>query len=174
MQGLLTSAPAPGHADQLRAFAPMMGSWALVVEDIARDGTVETRDGEWHFDWALGGRAVVDVWISPARASRADVDDGEWGMSVRFWDDAIGRWRSIWHGPGRGWVIAFLGRRVGSEVHLEADHDGTPIRWRFRDITPTTFAWCAEHRRDGAWHVHQRFHATRDPTLAPPGADVPG
>lgn len=47
----------------------MIGSWHLVVENVLPDGRVETTDAEWHFDWALGGRAVVDVWISPSRAA---------------------------------------------------------------------------------------------------------
>jgi len=42
----------------------------VLAEDVAPDGSVEVGDGEWHFGWALDGRALADVWISPSRAAR--------------------------------------------------------------------------------------------------------
>jgi hypothetical protein len=74
------AAPRPELADRLAVFAPLVGSWDLVVEDVAADGSVEVTDGEWHFGWALDGRALADVWISPSRTARAGgARDGEWG-----------------------------------------------------------------------------------------------
>lgn len=159
---LLSPAPHPDAHDQLLAFTPMIGRWSLRVENIAADGTVVLTDAEWHFSWALDGRAVVDVWISPARGGGRDAAPGEWGMSVRFYDESIGRIRSTWHGPGRGWVIPFLARTIGGELRLEAEHDGLEVRWTFSDIAERSFRWRAEERAGGGeWRVRQRFDATR-------------
>jgi hypothetical protein len=159
---LISSAPHPDAGAPLLAFASMIGSWSLAVENIQPDGRVDVTDAEWHFAWALDGRAVVDVWISPARGPARDDAPGEWGMSVRFYDESIDRIRSTWHGPGRGWVIPFLAQTDGDELRLEGDHDGLEVRWTFSDITEQAFRWRAEERAVGEeWRVRQRFTASR-------------
>ena len=164
---LLSPAPAADADPQLRLFEPMIGSWSLVVENVLPGGHVETTDAEWHFAWGLGGRAVIDVWISPSRAAASASGRGEWGMSVRFYDELIGRIRSTWHGPHRGWVIPFLAGRVGDEIRLEGEHDGLEVRWTFSEIGESSFRWRAEERPPGdEWRVRQRFFATR--VAAPP------
>ena len=159
---LVSPAPAPDLDEQLRLFERMIGSWSLVVENISAEGAVSITDAEWHFAWALGGHALVDVWISPSRAQAPPQGPEEWGMSVRFYDERIGRIRSTWHGPHRGWVIPFLARQVGEEMTLEGTHDDVELRWTFSDIRPRSFRWRAEERPpDGEWWVRQRFTASR-------------
>jgi hypothetical protein len=156
-------APRPELAERLGVFAPLIGSWDLVVEDVAPDGSVEVSDGEWHFGWALDGRALADVWISPSRAARAaGARDGEWGLSLRFWDGALGAYRSTWHGPLRGWVLPFRALPTGDGLVLEGVRDGTGLRWIFSEVTAVSFRWRAEEAEDGApFRVRQRFAATR-------------
>lgn len=159
---LLAPRPHPHAPEQLRLLAPLIGSWSLVVENFAPDGSVEVTDAEWHFDWALDGRAVVDVWISPSRPHIPSSGPHEWGMSVRFFDESIGRLRSTWHGPRRGWVIPFLARASAREITLDGEHDGVQVRWTFSDIAEAAFRWRAEERPPGGdWWVRQRFQATR-------------
>jgi hypothetical protein len=158
------AAPRPELADRLGVFAPLIGSWDLVVEYLDADGGVETReDGEWHFGWALDGRALADVWISPSRAARArGARDGEWGLSLRFWDEAAGAYRSTWHGPLRGWLIPFTARPTDDGLALEGERDGTRLRWTFSELTDDSFRWRAEEASGGgAFRVVQRFAATR-------------
>jgi hypothetical protein len=157
------AAPRPELADRLGVFAPLVGSWDLVVEDVGPDGDVEVGDGEWHFGWALDGRALADVWISPSRGARAEgARDGEWGLSLRFWDEAFGAFRSTWMGPLRGWVIPFTARPTADGLVLEGDRDGTRLRWIFTEVTATGFRWRAEEAEPGAdFRVRQRFTATR-------------
>jgi hypothetical protein len=161
-------APRPELADRLGVFAPLIGSWSLRVEDVGPDGAVEVSDGEWHFGWALDGRALADVWLSPSRAARADgARDGEWGLSLRFWDERLGAYRSTWHGPLKGWVIPFTARPTGDGLVLEGERDGVRLNWIFSELTPTSFRWRAEEAEPGAdFRVRQRFFATR--------ADQPG
>jgi hypothetical protein len=156
--------PRPELAEPLGLFAPLIGSWSLVVENFAEDGSVQVTDGEWHFGWALDGRAVTDVWISPSRERRsAEGLDGEWGMTLRFFDPAIGAFRSTWHGPARGWVIPFIGRPTEDGLMLEGELDGVVRRWIFTDITADGFKWRAEETPAGAKEpfVRQRFTALR-------------
>lgn len=155
--------PRPELAEHLAVFEPLIGSWSLVVRNFAEDGTVRTTDGEWHFGWALDGRALADVWISPARASRSGGADGEWGMSLRFYDPRLGAFRSTWLGPGRGWVIPFVGRPTEDGFALEGEANGVRLRWVFSELTAESFAWRAEETPPGAVRsfVRQRFQARR-------------
>ena len=140
MDALISPSPRP-DLPGAEVFAPLIASWDLVVTDVADDGTSSDRTGEWHFAWALDGRAVVDVWISPSRAVRAeDGDAGEWGMTVRFPDPVTGRWRSTWHGPARGWLIPFEAAVDSGAPVLTSELDGVTRRWIFSDVTPASFA----------------------------------
>lgn len=156
------AAPRPELAERLELFAPLIGSWDLRVFDVEPDGSVLESSAEWHFSWALDGRAVADVWINPARADRGPGSDGEWGLSVRFFDPAIGAWRSTWHGPKRGWVIPFLARGTDEGIVLEGWLDDTAHRWVFSELAGDSFRWRREETGpDGKTTVWQRFEAKR-------------
>jgi hypothetical protein len=156
--------PRPELRDRLGVFQPLIGSWSLIVDDFEADGTVGRREGEWHFGWALDGRALVDVWICPSRAAiAAGAPDGEWGTSIRFWDERIDAFRSTWHGPQRGWVIPFQATTEDGGIVLRGRRDGgVDLAWIFSDVTEKSFSWRAEEREPGAtWRIRQRFAATR-------------
>jgi hypothetical protein len=155
--------PRPECTDQLAAFAPLIGSWDLRVTNYREDGTSATVDGEWHFGWALDGRAVADVWIVPSRRSRPPKGDGEWGVTIRFFDPSIDAWRSTWHGPAHGSVLPFTARRIGDELVLEARFsEDVTTRWIFSEISSDSFRWRAEETPDaGPSFLKQEFAATR-------------
>lgn len=161
-------APHPSVADKLAPFAPLIGSWDV---DIVYHGAGGERrvTGEWHFGWALEGRALVDVWIAPARPLRNGPMpvSGEWGVTVRFYDPSIDAWRSTWHGPKHGVLMPFIGRRVDGEIVLEGTFQpGEVTRWIFSDITPETFRWRAVTSRDhwSTVNLQQEMSARRQPT----------
>lgn len=154
--------PRPELAEELALFAPLMGSWALRVFDYERAGNVRESSAEWHFSWALDGRAVADVWINPARADRGPDTDGEWGLSLRFYDPGIRAWRSTWHGPGRGSVIPFTARASEDGIVLSARVQDTDHRWIFSELAADSFRWRREETApDGTTAIRQRFEATR-------------
>jgi hypothetical protein len=96
--GAFTAAgPRPELADRLGMFAPLIGSWALQVFDYGPGELVLESTAEWHFTWALDGRAVADVWINPSRADRGPDADGEWGLSDLTADSF--NWRAEETGP---------------------------------------------------------------------------
>ncbi|MGY1660394.1 hypothetical protein ACI78Q_04130 [Geodermatophilus sp. SYSU D00705] len=163
LAGVFTAgAPRAELADRLALFAPLVGSWDLRVTDVAADGSETERDGEWHFGWALDGRALADVWISPSRAARArGAPDGEWGLSLRFWDEALGAYRSTWHGPARGWVIPFTAAPSPDGLVLSGERDGTRLRWVFSEVGADGFHWRAEEDDGEGFRVRQRFVAVR-------------
>jgi hypothetical protein len=160
-RAFVAEGPRPELAEELAMFAPLMGSWDLRVFDYQPDGTVRESSAEWHFSWALDGRAVADVWINPSRAERGPHNDGEWGLSLRFYDPLIGAWRSTWHGPKRGWVIPFVGRPTNDGIELTGEVQGTRHRWVFSELTEDSFRWRREETSDGVLSIRQRFEATR-------------
>jgi len=136
---LTAPGPDPAYAEELQTFGRFVGSWQLEVTEY--DGDVVTRSGEWHFGWALGGRAVQDVWISPSRKDqlRLGVPAVEWGTAVRFYDPNIDGWRVSWSGPCKGRQLAFVARESDGRIVLEGDG----VQWVFSEIEEDRFRWTA-------------------------------
>jgi hypothetical protein len=147
-QAFLAEAPAEGL--DLSLFGQFAGSWLLDCTEYADDGSSTVKRGEWHFGFALGGRATTDVWILPGV---------EQGVSVRFPDPAAGPgiWRSTWVGPRRHRVHTFLATQVEDEIVL----DGGDLRWTFSDIAADAFSWRNEARHEGSWRLQQTFRVWR-------------
>ena len=161
---LFADGPAPDFRDELQLFGQFVGSWELDVVYHSPAGERRT-SAEWHFAWALNGRAVQDVWIAPSRRDRergeAEVD---WGTTLRFYDPRIGAWRSTWIGPVKRLVLPFVARAVGDEIVLEGGfQDGLVKRWIFADVEPESFRWRAvESSDDGhTWELVQEMWARR-------------
>jgi hypothetical protein len=141
----------PADGVDLSLFGQFAGSWVLDCTGYDLDGSSTVRRGEWHFGYALGGRATTDVWILP---------EVEHGVSVRFPDPAAGAgvWRSTWVGPGRRRLHTFLASRIGGEIVL----DGGDLRWTFSDIEADAFHWRNEaQQHDGTWQLQQTFRVWR-------------
>ncbi len=64
--------------------------------------------GEWHFGWALEGRAVQDVWIVPPRGElrRGDAaaNVNSYGTTLRVYDPDIDAWRDAMDRSGDGGI----------------------------------------------------------------------
>ncbi|CAM3391278.1 hypothetical protein KIPE111705_06070 [Kibdelosporangium persicum] len=146
--------PHPEHAAELMLFGQFAGSWDVEVTDHFEDGTTRTMTGEWHFGWALQGRAIQDVWIVPGR---------EYGMTVRFYDPRISAWRSTWIGPASGYVQQFVARQEGAEIVLSGQQaDGRLVRWIFSSITAESFHWRNVISSDGqVWRCRQEMNVVR-------------
>jgi hypothetical protein len=160
----LAEGPDLALADKLQLFGQFVGSWDVEVTNHRPDGSSETIPAEWHFAWALGGRAIQDVWIAPSRAERVSGRDGEWGATMRFYDEAIDAWRSTWIGPRNRVVMPFLARSVGDEIVLEGSfEDGVRTRWIFSEITRDSFSWRAVDSKDDgeSWTLLQEMKARR-------------
>ena len=164
IEALHASGPHPDEAKDLMLFGQFVGAWDLDVTNIAPDGTRTELKGEWHFGWVLEGRAVMDVWITPRRSLRGQMEPYEYGASLRFFDPALGAWHSIWMGPVRHTVRPFIARQVKDEIILEGSFaSGSRTRWIFSQIMETSFQWRnMESSDDGAtWTIAQTMSAQR-------------
>lgn len=163
---LLSKGPNPSEPPELMQFGRFVGAWDLKVTYFDPTGLVSREvEGEWHFGWVLEGRAVADVWIVPRRSLRepSGPPAGEYGMSLRFYDQSIAAWRSTWLGPVHKVVLPFIAKQIGDEMVLERLEGERLVRWVFSDITSDTFTWrnivsidCGE-----TWHLEQQFKARR-------------
>ncbi len=160
---MVADTPRPEYADAFRPFAPLIGSWDLDVAWYDDSGAITRQTkGEWHFAWALDGRAVADVWIAPSRAARATDGDGEWGLSIRIYDPELQAFRSTWMGPKAAFVMPFIARATADTITLESQIVNT--RWEFTGITATGFHWRNEDiDAEGNVILRQTFVATRQP-----------
>lgn len=158
----------PAHADNLKLYAWLIGSWMLDISEVLDDGTTRRRPGEWHFGWVLEGRAIQDVWIVPPRGAgrRGDTvaQRQYYGTTLRVYDPAIDAWRIQWTDPVVQAHLSMTGRRQGDDiVQLGTDAAGNLRRWSFSEITPDAFRWRGEISADGGatWRCHIDFRARR-------------
>lgn len=167
---LLADGPRPEFAADLALFGQFVGSWDLEVVNYPVDAAPQEETGEWHFAWALDGRAIVDVWISPARDHRTHRRDaGDYGLTVRFFDPDLAAWRSTWLGPVRRIVRPFIARAVGEEIVLSGSFEaGVETRWIFSQITRERFHWRCVQSTDGwaSQRLLQEMRAFRQPAAA--------
>jgi hypothetical protein len=165
IEALHVDGPAGEHAEELMLFGRFVGSWRLEWRGANPDGSPATMNGELHFGWVLGGRAVQDIWIVPGRGQPGEGRPplAFHGSTIRFYDPSIDAWRSTWIEPVNGRVRRFIGRPVEGEIVLLSDEDDPQLRWRFTDIAPDSFVWRAEISDDGGatWEFDEEMRATR-------------
>jgi len=70
-ESLTASGPHPSLGAHAVTYGRVIGSWAgeFNAYPVGRD--IVSTSAEVHFAWALDGRAVQDVWITPSRKDRA-------------------------------------------------------------------------------------------------------
>jgi hypothetical protein len=150
------------------AYGWLIGSWELEVRhyagvDVAQRGI----QGEAHFAWVLGGRAVQDVWIMPQRSQRTaslGKTMNMYGTTLRVWDSSIQAWRISWSNPAGDHYEQQIGRWSGQDVvQIGTRFNGTPTRWRFTEITADSFHWLGEAlEADGqTWKLEGEFLARK-------------
>jgi hypothetical protein len=110
-RALISDAPSTELGNAAEAFGWLIGGWAAQIRDFDPDGRVRHGSGEWWFSWALEGRAVQDVWISPPRSKRTS-DHGKppdqssannrYGTTVRWFELKDGVWRIVFVNPVSG------------------------------------------------------------------------
>lgn len=163
---LIAEAPSPDIAPLDCPYGPLIGAWRVRTIDYGEDGTKHEAQGEWFFFWALEGRAVMDVWISPPRSERGRVDAyaNRYGTSVRAYDPVRKQWRVTWINPASGAYDTLWARRDGGAiVHEGPDRDGNLMRWTFKHIRERSAHWTGERSKDGGetWRLEAEFHLER-------------
>jgi hypothetical protein len=155
---LAADGPAPELAEELMLFGRFVGAWDVEMTEYAEDGSTRVREGEWHFGWVLGGRAIQDVLFEKgAPADRR-------GTSLRAYDADVEVWHVTWMSPAGGEFVHLIARETPSGIFQEGRaSNGSLARWTFSDITDDAFTWTAEASPDGGgtWRLEQRMRARR-------------
>jgi len=158
--------PHPEHADALMLFGQFVGSWDVEAIQHAPDGAERRMSGEWHFFWALEGRAIEDVIISPRRAERnaRNWGEGDYQTAIRIYHPATDSWEVIAISPIYEQVHRLVARAEGETIVLRGTRpDGRPQVWMFLDITPDRCRWQGKVSNDGGetWFVDEEMILTR-------------
>ncbi len=168
LDALGADGPSADRAGRMDLYGRFVGSWDLDVRQFSEDGTERRRAGEWHFGWALEGRAIQDVWIVPPRGELrhgdAAANINSYGTTLRVYDPDIDAWRIQWTDPVTRNFLQMIGRAEGRDiVQLGTRPDGRLARWSFRDITADSFLWRGEVSADAGatWRVVTEFTARR-------------
>jgi hypothetical protein len=145
-------------------YGQFVGSWDGKVVVHRPDGERTESSCEVHFGWALGGRAVQDVWIVPSLAGRApDEPDRMHGTTLRVYDPREDRWEITWIDPLRHMFDRMIGRASGKDIVQEyRNAEGRLTQWCFTGITGESFHWLSRESADGAaWRVTAEFFLKR-------------
>ena len=142
LEALGAVGPSADRAGKMDLYGRFVGSWDLDVRQFADDGRERRRTGEWHFGWALEGRAIQDVWIVPPRGELRHGDAtakiNSYGTTLRVYDPDIDAWRIQWTDPVARSFLQMIGRADGRDiVQLGTRPDGQLMRWRFSRSRPT-------------------------------------
>jgi uncharacterized protein len=170
-KALISDEPSTELGDAAEAFAWLIGGWEAQVRDFDPDGRVRHGSGEWWFSWALEGRAIQDVWISPPRRKRITNQgkpsdpssaSNRYGTTVRWFDRRNGDWCMVWVNPVSGVTNSLAGKREKDQIALLGKEDGSPIRWSFNEIQSDSFTWRGEKcQADGQWRLSAEFRLQR-------------
>jgi hypothetical protein len=166
VDALVASGRAQELADVDDLFGFMIGSWDVEAVLHGPDGKTQKSRGEVHASWVLEGRAIQDLFIFPRRADRAaGVPSGgdRYGTTVKTYDRMRGGWRVEFINPAAPDTSAqLIARRSGQDIEMEGRlASGAPIRWHYRSITPTSFAYSAEKMEHGGWQLYLELFGTR-------------
>jgi hypothetical protein len=159
---LAAEGPDPDRAVELNLFGQLVGSWDIEMASIAPDGGRRALVAEWHFGWALEGRAVQDVLIT--RSPEGEVIG--FGSTVRSFDPKRGLWWVVWQDPLAGEFSVLLAYDESDRIVLEGQWTigdaFRPFRWTFSDITPDSFHWECHILEDGEdWRLAEEMQARR-------------
>ncbi len=161
LEALHADGPAPDRAEAMRLYGRFIGSWRGTLSYLETDGTRRETSAEVHFDWALQGRAVQDVWIAPARdLRRPDEPEVIYGTTLRIYDPAQGHWHIVWNDPVRQAYDHLIGRAVGDDIVQEFRlPSGARCQWIFTDIADDSFRWLRRESSDGGatWERRGEF-----------------
>ncbi|MFT3761133.1 MAG: hypothetical protein QM761_00690 [Pseudoxanthomonas sp.] len=166
IETLHSEGPAADRRDGLQLYAFLIGRWEYDARYHLDNGRIRQSSGEIHAGWVLGGRAIQDVWIVPARGlpRPQPPDFGDYfGTTLRVYDPALDAWHILWSDPLRQTYCRQLGRARGEDIVQEGEDDGVRQRWSFREIAADSFRWTGESSHDGGadWKLYADFRVRR-------------
>lgn len=121
-----------------------LGEWDADVIHYGPGGEVaQELKGSWSARSSFGGKVIEDHFIQQVDG----VDDAA-AFTLRTYCQETKRWEMafLWAGQPATGMLAFVGNRVGKEMHLNLQQMGPEglvivVRIRFFDITEDSFSW---------------------------------
>jgi hypothetical protein len=141
---LVAAGPHPSLGAHARTYDRIIGSWAGEVHNHMLGGPAPSGSIEAHFAWVLEGRAVQDLWITPARRDRGGPPPAKldwYGSTLRVFDPASESWRTVWTDPLSQLRIELVGRGQGDDIVQLGTRAGRLIRWTFHNVQRDSFDW---------------------------------
>lgn len=168
IETLVASASHPATHEKLKPYEPLIGNWDFDWVGHKDDGTTWTVPGEWFFSWILEGRAIQDNWICPSISLRSTgkYPTGQYGTTIRFYDENEDSVKAIWVGAANSQVnlfkVSFLDLQIVQQEIAIGQKPGM-ARWVFSEIKPESFKWEAYlSENDGKeWKLTQEVLARR-------------
>lgn len=168
LDALASPRKAPELADVDDLFGFLIGSWDLDAVLYDANGQTQRSKGEIHGSWVLEGRAIQDLFIFPRRADRASgvpSRGDRYATTIRTYDRTLNAWRVRFINPAADETNAeLIAHRREHGIEMEGKlANGTPIRWRYKSILPTSFHYIAERQgSDGkSWQLYLELFGTR-------------
>ena len=154
LDALGADGPSAERTGKMDLYGWLIGSWELDIVRYLSDGATRRRKGEWHFGWALEGRAIQDVWILYGIF---------YGTTLRVYDPSLDAWHILWSDPVRQYYTRQIGRKDGKNIVQVGTLGDLTLRWTFTDIAPGSFRWVGERSADGGktWTLQSDYRATR-------------
>jgi catechol 2,3-dioxygenase-like lactoylglutathione lyase family enzyme len=170
LEAVASQQPHPSLGVDAETYGRIVGSWRGEMQSRLPGHSSPPASLEIHCAWALEGRAVQDVWITPARDQRAkgvtaSLPPLDWfGTTIRVFDPETKIWRATWLNAITGDRIDLEGVRQGDDIVQVGLRQGRPIRWAFREIRPESFVWQGHILElDGVtWRLEIEIHARRE------------
>lgn len=160
---LAANKPALDDRDKLMQFGRFVGSWELDVSYFSTDGSEDRTTAEWHWGWALGGKAILDILVLPTQPN-APPSDG-YHTLMRIYDSSQDLWKVVWVAPLYGIVYKLSGSFTedGGVVLLSDAGEDNPSKWVFSEVTENAFLWegFTKGALDDEWRLEQRMTARR-------------
>jgi len=144
IEGLICRQRHPSLGAHARTYERLIGSWIGRLHNHMVGREVPVSSVEAHFAWVLEGRAVQDLWITPARGERGGTPQQsfDWyGSTLRVFDPSSESWRTVWTDPVSQLRIELVGRSQGDDIVQVGTRGDLAIRWTFSDIQPQSFTW---------------------------------
>ncbi len=136
LEALVSRGPHPSLGAHADTYGRLIGGWRGELQSHLPGHSAPAASLEIHFGWALEGRAVQDVWITPARDQRgvgvtAPLPPLDWyGTTVRVFDPKTETWRATWWNAITGGRIDTRSPEVGS-ISRACGKATTSCRWGF-------------------------------------------
>ncbi len=165
LEVLSADGPAADRKEKMMLYGQFIGDWLgnMVFHD--DKGTRREIPTEVHFAWALEGRAIQDVWITPALKDRKKPEHTfMYGSTFRVYDPRKDNWHIIWIDPVQQSFLNMTGQKIGDDIVQEyRREDGTVCQWMFTEITADYFHWINRESKDSgaSWKIIGEFYLSR-------------